>query len=190
MKSLLKLSIVLFVLTLIPSMAAAQKDSFGVLDTVYADVAKVNDHSWAVTISYYNDEKVVGLSVPIKFDAGDVPVVADSAVYTGGRAENFTFKGFRPDTTEQTVTMGMIANLGPTDNTLIPGKGRLVTVFVSSLDKQPVPLLNVDTTTTHPANSLMMIADRFQGGEYPDTLSLYNRRILEIRPAWVVRRSD
>jgi len=184
------LTVTVLIFALIPNLAAAQKDSFGVLDTVYADVVKIDDYNWSVTISYTNDEKVVGLSVPIKFDAGNIPVVADSAVYTGGRAENFTYKGFRPDTSIQAVTMGMIANLGPTDNTLKPGRGRLVTVFVSSLDNQPVGNLNVDTTTTHPSNSLMMIADRFQGGEYPDTLSLYNRRILEIRPAWIVRRSD
>jgi len=189
MKFLLKLTITVLILALIPSLAAAQKDSFGVLDTVYADVAKINEYNWTVTISYANDEKVVGLSVPIRFDAGEIAVVADSAVYTGGRAENFTYKGFRPDTSIQAVTMGMIANLGPTDNTLKPGRGRLVTVFVSSLNKIPIEELNVDTTTTHPSNSLMMIADRFQGGEYPDTLSLYNRRILEIRPAWVVRHS-
>lgn len=190
MKSLLKLAISVLLITLVPAMASAQKDAFGVVDTVYADLTRIDDFNWTVTISYTNDQKVVGLSVPLKFDAGDVAIVADSAVYTGGRAENFTYKGFRPDTTIQAVTMGMIANLGPTNNTLMPGKGRLVTVFLSSLNGKPISNLTVDTTTTHPSNSLMMIADRIQGGEYPDTLPVENRRILEIRPAWVVRMSE
>jgi hypothetical protein len=177
-------------LILIPMAVTAQQDNFGVLDTVYADVARVDDHHWTVTISYSNDEKVVGLSIPLILDAGEVPIVADSAVYTGSRVEHFTFRGFRPDSLIQCVTLGLIANLGPTNFTLMPGKGRIVTVFVSSENNKPIQNLDVDTTTTHPQNTLMVVADRFQGGDYPDEIPAENRRILQIRPAWVVRHSE
>ncbi len=190
MISPLKTTCYLALLLLLPTLVLAQTDNFGVLDTVYADVAKIDDSNWTVTVSYVNDQKVVGLSIPLKLDAGDIAVVADSAVYLGGRTEMFTYKGFRPDTAVQCVTMGLIANLGPTDYSLLPGRGRIVTVFVSSLDGKPIEHLDVDTTTTHPQNSLMIVADRFQGGESPDTIPMQNRRILQIRPAWVVRHSQ
>ena len=187
MRSLLISISVLTLLLLISTVVSAQVDNFGVLDTVYADVAKIDDLNWTVTLSYANDQNVVGLSLPIKLDAGGNKIVADSAVYTGGRTELFTYKGFRPDTAVQCVTMGLIANLGPTNNTLKPGRGRIVTIFVSSLDQAPIENLTVDTTTTHPNNTLMIVADRFQGGDPPDTIPMQNRRILQIKPAWVVR---
>jgi hypothetical protein len=190
MKFLLKPTLVLALFLLIPAIASAQKDNFGTLDTVYADVQKIDDLNWSVTISYSNDQKVVGLSIPLKLSATDNYMVADSAIYTGGRTEHFAFKGFRPDTSVQCVTMGLIANLGPTNNTLEPGKGRVVTVFVSSIDDKPIETLVVDTTTTNPHNTLMMVAERFQGGDYPDSIPMENRRILEIRPAFVIRYSQ
>lgn len=190
MKLLLKVALTLAIVLTISGKASAQIDNFGILDTVYADIAKIDDQNWSVTVSYTNDQRIVGMTIALKLDAGDIPVVADSAVYWGGRAERFTYKGFRPDTTIQSVTMGLIANLGPTKNTLLPGRGRIVTVFVSSLDDQPVPQLNVDSTTTPPSNSLMVIADRIQETEGSDTIPIQNRRILQIRPAWVVRQSQ
>lgn len=190
MKFLLKPILTLSLILLLPAMALGQKDNFGALDTVYADVQKIDDLNWTVTVSYSNDQNVVGLSIPLKLSAVDNYLVADSAVYTGGRAEHFTFKGFRPDTSVQCVTLGLIANLGPTNKTMEPGKGRVVTVFVSSIDDKPIEALTVDTTTTHPHNTLMMVADRFQGGDYPDSIPMENRRILEIRPAFIVRYSQ
>lgn len=175
------------VLLILPGLVSAQTDHFGKLDTMFADIGKVDDQNWTITISYFNDESVVGLSIPIKIDAGKNRIVADSAIYTGGRTEHFAFKGFRPDTAIQCVTLGLIANLGPTENKLPPGEGRLVTIFVSSLDDKPIEKLSVDTTTTNPNNSLMVIADRVQGGEQPDTIAMENRKKLEIRPAFVVR---
>ena len=177
-------------LLLISTVVSAQTDNFGVLDTIYADVAKIDDLNWSVTLSYVNDQNVVALALPIKLDAGENKIVADSAVYTGGRTERFSYKGFRPDTSVQCVTMGLIANFGGTNQTLKPGRGRIVTVFVSSMDQTPIENLTVDTTTTHPNNSLMIVADRFQGGDHPDTISMQNRRILQIKPAWVVRQSQ
>ncbi|MBU8932909.1 MAG: hypothetical protein KOO62_02770 [candidate division Zixibacteria bacterium] len=153
---------ILGVLTILilPSISSAQVDHFGVVDTIYADVAKINDANWSITINYTNDEAILGLSVPLKLTAGAVKIVADSAVYVGGRVEHFAYKSFRPDTVIQCVTLGMIANLGPTKNVLAAGRGRLATIFVSSLGGKTIEKLGVDTTTTSPNNSLMVIADR------------------------------
>lgn len=181
-----KLILFAFALMVLPAIASAQVDQFGFVDTVYAELSKIDDFNWSITVKYTNDENVIGMSVPFKLSSGTNRIVGDSAIYTGGRVEHWTVKTFRPDTSIQCVTMGMIANLGPTNKTLDPGKGRLVTIFVSSLDNKPIESLYVDTTTTSPNNSLMIIADRFQTGEKPDTIPLNDRQKLEIRPHFVV----
>lgn len=180
-KTLLVLSFLL-----VPMMVSAQVDGYGKPDTIFAELAKINDLNWSITISYSNDQQVVGLAVPLKMTAGPVRIVADSAIYTGGRVETFAFKTSRADTAIQCVTLGMIANLGPTHNFLAAGSGRLVTVFVSALDKQPIEKLMVDTTTTNPNNSLMVIADKIQGA---DTSSYEDMEKLKILPAFVVKQS-
>lgn len=176
------------VLCVLPSLVMAQTDNFGNVDTLYIDVERINPSHFALTISYTNDQPVAGLSVPIQMTGGKIPVLADSAVYTGGRVENFSFKGFRPDTGIQCVTLGMIANLSSTDNVLKPGTGRLVTVFVSSMDDRDVETFLVDTTTTHPDNSMMMIADRSLLGP-PDSTLAARMKTLEIVPALVIRKA-
>ncbi len=188
MKIKLTVFAILMFLMMLPITGAAQVDNFGKLDTVYADLAKINDLNWSVTISYSNDENIVGLSLPFKMTSGLNRIVADSAVYTGGRTDHFAFKGFRPDTAIQCVTLGLVGNLGPTNNVLKAGNGRIVTIFVSSIDNKPIEMLAIDTTTTKPNNRLMTIADRVQGAEAQDTIPIADFKKQEIYPAFVVRQ--
>lgn len=179
-----KKTILILSLLLLPMFASAQVDEFGKTDTLYAELAKIDDFNWSITVSYTNDQPVVGFAVPFRMTAGSNRIVADSAIYTGGRVENFAFKTSRADTAIQCVTLGMVANLGPTHNFLAPGSGRLVTVFVSSLDQKPIENLTIDTTTTSPNNSLMIIADLIQG---TDTLGFEDKEKLKIFPVFIVK---
>ncbi len=172
---------------LVPVAALAQTDRYGKADTIYADVEKLNETTWKVSLSMVNDEYIAGISIPLKLSAGSVKIVGDSAIFRGGRVEHFAFKAFRADTAIQCVTMGMLANMGPTSHTLTPGSGRLFTIYISSFDKKPVEKLKVDTATTQPNNSLMAIADYIQRGVPPDTLPLNRRKEAEIIPVFVVR---
>jgi len=172
-------------LFLLPLTALAQVDSLGKTDTLYADIAKIDDANWSVTFSYVNDEHVIALSVPFKMTAGLNRIVADSIVYTEGKVDNFAYKGFRVDTAIQCVTLGLIANLGPTNNKLAPGNNQFATVYISSLEQKPIEKLNIDTTTTSPNNSLMIIADQLQGIP-PDTVRVPMTKTTII-PAFIVR---
>jgi len=187
MKPIAKALLVLSLLAFLPLAAQAQKDQFGKPDTVYADVNYINEYTATITISYFNDENVVGLQIPIKMDAGMNKIVADSAVYTGGRVAEakWAYTGFRPDTAIQCVMLGMIANVGPTDHKLTPGNGRLVTVFVSSLEAKKIGKLSIDTTTVARGSSLMAVADGVQGNP-PDSIKM-DMIQRQIKPAWVVR---
>ena len=174
-------------LCLIPVAALAQTDKYGKTDTIYADIERLNENTFTVTISLVNDEFVEGLSVPLKLSAGAVKIVGDSAIWRGGRTEHFAFKAFRADTAIQCVTAGLIANMGPTNHTLAPGSGRLFTIYISSVGKKPIEKLTIDTATTQPSNSLMVIADNIQYTDPPDTLPINSRKEAEIVPAFVVR---
>ncbi|MFQ5454092.1 MAG: hypothetical protein ACE5D6_07885, partial [Candidatus Zixiibacteriota bacterium] len=98
MRLFLKTLLLLTIILMIPGLIMAQVDNFGKTDTLFAEIAMVDSSNWSITISYTNDENIVALSVPLKMTAGINKIVADSAIYTGGRIEHFAFKGFRPDT--------------------------------------------------------------------------------------------
>ena len=187
MRLLVKTTAFAALLCILPAVVLAQVDRFGELDSIFIDVAKINDHNWSITVSFRNDEWVDALSVPLKLRAGRTKVLGDSAVYSGGRIEHFDFKGFRADTAIQCVTMGMLANLSTKQQTLNPGEGRLVTVFVSSQDGSPIEKLVVDTTSTPPNNSLAVIARRIQPSDTPDTIPFDRFSELQIVPGVEIR---
>ncbi|MDH4156593.1 MAG: hypothetical protein OEW00_04890 [candidate division Zixibacteria bacterium] len=190
MRFVTKGGLILAIVLILPAIGWSQVDNLGNIDTIYADLAKINDLNWTITVNYTNDEEIEGLSVPLKMTAGLNRILADSAIYTGGRVEHFTYRGFRADTAIQCITLGMVANLGPTNNYLARGSGRLVTIFVSSVENKPIEKLVVDTTTTEPNNSLLIIPNRLQYGEKVDTIPQSRRKDMEIIPAFVVRYSE
>ena len=158
-------------------------DNFGAIDTLYAKIININNSTWSVVISFSNDENVTAFSIPLKVTSGSTKIIADSAIFKGGRAERFPYKGLRPD--DSGVTLGLIANIGSRIS-IPPGKGKIVTIYFSSPDNTPIEYLDVDTTTTYPNNSLMVIADRIQGSDNQDTINDNERDILKIYPHFVV----
>lgn len=177
--------IFLLALCLPPVSGQAQVDNVGAIDTVFADVAKVDDNLWTITVSYFNDERVLGLTIPLRMTSGLNRIVADSAVFADGRIEHFNWKIFRADTAIQCVLIGGVGP-GAVRKVLEPGSGRVATIYVSSLDKKPIEKLDIDTTTVHPNNSLMSVADRLQSDT--DTMPLSPVDV-QIIPAFVVRKA-
>jgi hypothetical protein len=186
MKSLVNGALVfLVILGAVSIVQAGPIDKFGKADTVYCDLAKLNPTCWTITVSCTNDESIAALAVPLKLTAGLNRIVADSAVFTGGRCEKFAIQRFRADTAIQCALIGLIANFGPSKNQLAPGTGRLATIYVSSLEDKPIEKLAVDTTTMNPNNSLMAVAEPLQGVP-PDTVRV-DRKDVEIVPVFVIR---
>ena len=136
---------------------SAQDDKFGAVDTVYIEPYKIDATNWGVNISLFNDEEIIALSLPFTFSAGKNRVAADSTVFTGGLVEKFKVKEARSDTASQCLTIGLINDIGVTVPPLQPGRGRIATIFVSSMDKKEITSLMVDTTTTPPSNTLLLV---------------------------------
>lgn len=171
-----------------PAPRTGAADSFGNgIDTVYAEVGRIDKANWSVTLSVMNDEPLAGLQIPLHYKGGNVQLVADSAIYSGGRVSDWDMTGFRCDTAIQVLRLMMIANMGPTQKKLTPGSGRVVTIFISSISDEPVESMTIDTTTVGDLN-LMFVADMNQtkNGK-PMTVDPTHR---EIYPAWVVRHNE
>jgi hypothetical protein len=169
------------------SVVSAQPDKLGKVDTVIAEIGKIDVDHWTITLSLVNDESVVGFSVPLRMTAGLNRIVADSAVFAGGRVANFAQNFFRADTAIQCVLVAGVANLVGPKKRLAPGSGRIATIYVSSLEKKPMEKLDVDTTTVNPNNSLQLMADSIQGAP-PDTTKVPQADRLFV-PAFVVRKA-
>lgn len=187
----LKLLTVCAVVTLLGTAAQAQiaDTLFGKNDTVYVDLTEIKPGQWSLGINYSNKHPLQAVSVPLKYNAGLAKLIADSAVFAGGRAEAWAFKGFRCDTAIQVVTLGMIANLGQnTKNTLNAGSGRLVTVFLHAADGKPGPLV-IDTCTSYPNNTLQAVGDfsnlNLKEGE-AITADMVTK--LTITPSFIIRK--
>lgn len=132
-------------------------DPLGVRDTIFATVSRLGDQEWTVNIGYFSDVELFGLSIPLRFTAGLNRVLIDSTIFIGGKVEHFEVKIKRADTAIQTLTIGLIAGLHPKAKTLEAGTGRLATVFLHADMEGRAPALKVDTTTTYPENSLMLV---------------------------------
>lgn len=145
------------VMLLCSACLTAQIDKFGKVDTLYAETYQIDDQNWAVNISLVNDEEILALSLPFKFSAGKNRVVVDSTIFKGGVVENFRVKYARVDTATQCVTIGLINDIGVSIPPIPPGRGRIATIFISSLDEKSISALKVDTTTTPPGNDLQLV---------------------------------
>jgi len=179
-------------LVLLPVAGSAQPvpDHFGAPDTLYAQIARLDDNTMTVTLSYVNDQDIVGLQIPLKLMAGENLLVADSAVFTGGRLAQAKWAElrFRPDTAIQCVTLGLMASISPNSVVLPPGRGRIATLYVSSLEQKMIENFTVDTTTTHPGLYLMAMTDIVMGkGADTARLSVQERQII---PQWVVKAAE
>jgi len=135
----------------------AQVDTHGKTDTIFVEPYQIDAKNWGINVGLFNDEEIVGISVPLHFTSETKKLVCDSTIFKGGRVEHFRIKFARPDTVIQCVTIGLIADVGVSVPPLQPGKGRIATIFISSLEDKEIPNLNVDTTTTAPGNTLQMV---------------------------------
>ncbi len=152
------------ILMLFAANLLAQNDKFGKVDTLYVEPYDIDGKNWGVNVFLVNDEDLIALQIPLTFSAGkNNRVVADSTVFKGGIVENFRFKLARVDTATQCVTIGLINDLGGPIPPVPPGRGRLATIFISSLDDKKITSLSVDTTTTPPSNDLQLVHPPTEG---------------------------
>lgn len=133
-------------------------------DTIYLESYRIDRLNWGVNVTLRNHEEIFALTVPLTFSAAyQNRLVADSVNYNGGRVEYFQVRIVRPDTLTQCVTIALFADLGNSVPPLPSGSGLIAKLYISSLDRQDISGFTIDTTTTPPSNSLLLITPSSEG---------------------------
>ncbi len=133
-------------------------------DTIYLESYRIDRLNWGVNLSLLNHEEIFAMTIPLTFSAAyQNRLVADSVTYNGGRVESFQIKIVRPDTLTQCVTIALFADLGNTVPPLPSGTGLIARLFISSLDRRDISGFTIDTTTTPPSNSLLLVTPESEG---------------------------
>ena len=132
-------------------------DSSITADTLYIDSYRIDSRNYGIDLIVVNAEELDALSIPLKFSANQSGIVADSTIFRGSRVEDFRLQIVSPDTLTQCLTIALFTDLGNAVPPLSPGRGLIARVYVSSLNHTDISGLAVDTTTTPPSNSLMLI---------------------------------
>ena len=124
-------------------------------DTVSVTVEQVpGKNQVRVDIFVVNVEPVAGLPMPFKITAKDAKLRFDSVSYAGGRVEYFQLKTQNPDTTNQTVLLGLIADLSGTKPPLAPGRGKALSLYYSAAGALAAADVKVEPVLLSPANRL------------------------------------
>lgn len=102
-----------------------------------------------------NTEPVAGLPLPFKVTAGgNTKMKFDSVSYAGGRVEYFQLKAHNADTANQTLLLGLIADLSGSKPPLTPGRGKALSIFYSASGPVQADQVQVEPVVLPPANKL------------------------------------
>lgn len=124
-------------------------------DTVSVSVEPAaGKNQFRIDIFVVNVEPVAGLPMPLRISAKDAKMRFDSVSYAGGRVEYFQLKSQNADTANQTVLLGLIADLSGSKPPLAPGRGKALSLFYSATAPVSVAQVNVEAILLPPANKL------------------------------------
>lgn len=101
-----------------------------------------------------NVEPVAGLPMPFKVTSANAKMNFDSVSYAGGRVEYFQLKATNADTANQTLLVGLIADLSGTKPPLAPGRGKAFSIFYSGSAPVTAEQVKVEPVVLPPANKL------------------------------------
>jgi len=147
----------------LPKTAPAQvkKTDHGKIDTCYIEFTQKKDKLVA-KVSIFNDQKLAGAAIPIKYGNGKAPLKVDSVSFLNTRVEGFAWKhgGFTEKTvlndSLQAILIGLIANLGGPQPPMDAGKGAVAYIHFTLKTDKPY-LVTLDTTSVPPNNTLMLV---------------------------------
>ncbi len=101
-----------------------------------------------------NSVEVAGMPVPVSITAEGAKMKYDSISYEGGRVGYFQLKTQNPDTANQTLLLGLIADLSGSKPPLAPGRGVAFNVFYTTDKAVKASAVKVEPIMLAPANIL------------------------------------
>jgi hypothetical protein len=135
-------------------------DKFGKPDTCSIEVKQDKKGNKAVaTVTLFNDEKVAALTVPLRFGDGKTPIYCDSVSFAKTRVDYFQLKSALIDSANQTVLIGLIADLSGKVPALDKGTGEVAHVYFTWKKGAKAEAVTLDTTFIHPSNTLKLVTE-------------------------------
>jgi hypothetical protein len=101
-----------------------------------------------------NSDSVAGMPIAVRIFADQSKMYFDSVSYTGGRVEHFQLKTQNADSVEQTLLLGLIADLSGSVPSLGPGTGKALTLFYTAESPIQAQDVKIEEVVVPPANRL------------------------------------
>lgn len=139
-----------------PKPAAAPVEKISKHDSVTISVEPApGKNQVRIDVFVVNTEPVAGLPMPLKVTApGQTKMKFDSVSYAGGRVEYFQLKSQNADTSNQTLLLGLIADLSGSKPPLAPGRGKALSIFYSGSAPVTPEQVKIEPVILLPANKL------------------------------------
>jgi len=145
----------------LPAQGQLEKIDHGKVDTCYFEFTQKKDKLVA-KVSIFNDQKLAGAAIPLKYGNGKAPLKVDSVSFLKTRVEGFAWKhgGFTEknvlNDSTQAILIGLIANLGGPQPPLDKGNGAVAYIHFTLKTDKPYQV-TLDTTSLPPNNTLMLV---------------------------------
>ena len=140
-------------------------------DTVSVSVHKApGKYQFRLDFFVVNSMPVAGMPTPVKVTAKNATMAFDSISFTDGRVEYFQLKVQNADTANQTLLVGLIADLSGSKPPMAPGRGRAFSVYYTADKAITADAVEVSPIIVAPANKLEFntaLADNQIGSTIP-----------------------
>lgn len=154
---------IIAILLLVPTLVAmggsadsAKADTSGSADSIWITTERQDTLHWQATVFLHNTEILVAMTLPFRWGKGRSPFLIDSATYGGTRVKYFALKTYLVDTTDQSVLIGLISDLGMGLPPLDPGRGPIAVLHFTAQSRTDEDL-SLDSTFIPPQNTLQVV---------------------------------
>jgi hypothetical protein len=114
-------------------------------------------------VSVSNNVELSGMTLPFRYGNGQSPVRCDSIRFWDTRSQFFEMKTGRIDTVEQTVLIGLIADMSGSKSPLEPGEGDVARIYFTLPQGKKFQDFVMDTTWIRPFNMLKFVTPQVEG---------------------------
>ncbi|MFQ6003221.1 MAG: hypothetical protein ACE5KJ_05685 [Candidatus Zixiibacteriota bacterium] len=121
-----------------------------------------NDQVMA-SVRVFNDEELMGMTLPFRYGNGDVPIRCDSVKFDKTRVEYFEMKTHRIDTVKQEILIGLLPDLFGKKPPLKRGDGEVARIYFTLKRGAKFQDYFLDTTTMRPSNRLKFVGVGVKG---------------------------
>jgi len=150
---------------------APVEDPVSIADTISVFVhAAPGERQFRLDFFVVNTEPVAGMPTPVRVSSEKATLVFDSVSYKDGRVEYFQLKTQNADADNQTLLIGLIADLSGSKPALAPGRGNAFSVYYTADKAIEAADVSVEPVLLPPANKMefnTILADGQIGSTIP-----------------------